>query len=123
GRERRRGADGSGTALSLMSRPLDDGFPRPLHRRFNSMFQRPFVGLTLAALGLVLAAGLGVGAWLYFQHKGNDAPPTNPGAPDRAGFRECAKESGIAFRMSFLPDEQGEKFKINLYDHGCGLAV
>jgi hypothetical protein len=25
--------------------------------------------------------------------------------------------------MAFLPDEQGEKFKINVYDHGCGLAV
>ena len=25
--------------------------------------------------------------------------------------------------MSFLPGEQGEKFKINLYDHGCGVAV
>src|SRR5262245_61043222 len=25
--------------------------------------------------------------------------------------------------MHFLPNEQGETFKINLYDHGCGLAV
>jgi hypothetical protein len=25
--------------------------------------------------------------------------------------------------MSFLPKEQGESFKINLYDHGCGVAV
>jgi hypothetical protein len=25
--------------------------------------------------------------------------------------------------MAFLPEEQGEKFKINLYDHGCGVAV
>ena len=25
--------------------------------------------------------------------------------------------------MNFLPAEQGEKFKINLYDHGCGVAV
>ena len=25
--------------------------------------------------------------------------------------------------MSFLPAEQGEHFKINLYDHGCGVAV
>ena len=25
--------------------------------------------------------------------------------------------------MNFLPGEQGEKFKTNLYDHGCGLAV
>jgi hypothetical protein len=39
------------------------------------------------------------------------------------GFRDVALESGIRFRMAFLPDEQGEKFKINLYDHGCGVAV
>ncbi|HVC94928.1 MAG TPA: CRTAC1 family protein [Pirellulales bacterium] len=39
------------------------------------------------------------------------------------GFRDAARESGIDFHMSFLPDEQGEKFKVNLYDHGCGVAV
>lgn len=41
----------------------------------------------------------------------------------KPGFREAALQSGIRFRMSFLPDEQGEKFKINLYDHGCGVVV
>jgi hypothetical protein len=45
---------------------------------------------------------------------------TRPNAP---GFREEAEKAGITFRMSFLPAEQGEKFKINLYDHGCGVAV
>jgi hypothetical protein len=41
-----------------------------------------------------------------------------------AGFRECAAESGITFHMDFLPSEQGVlPFKINLYDHGCGVAV
>src|SRR5205807_2533816 len=40
-----------------------------------------------------------------------------------ANFREEAKKAGIDFHMKFLPDEQGEKFKINLYDHGCGVAV
>ncbi len=43
--------------------------------------------------------------------------------PTVAGFREAAQESGIGFRMSFLPGEQGENFKVNLYDHGCGVAV
>jgi hypothetical protein len=38
-------------------------------------------------------------------------------------FEDRALESGISFRMQFLAKEQGEKFKINLYDHGCGLAV
>jgi hypothetical protein len=39
------------------------------------------------------------------------------------GFRDITREAGIDFRMNFLPNEQGEKFKINLYDHGCGVAV
>jgi hypothetical protein len=39
------------------------------------------------------------------------------------GFQERGLESGIDFRMAFLPGEQGEKFMINLYDHGCGVAV
>jgi hypothetical protein len=38
-------------------------------------------------------------------------------------FEECAEAAGLRFQMSFLPDEQGERFKINFYDHGCGVAV
>jgi enediyne biosynthesis protein E4 len=30
---------------------------------------------------------------------------------------------GIDFKMQFLRGEQGENFKINLYDHGCGIVV
>ena len=43
--------------------------------------------------------------------------------PRAAGFRDVAPESGIDFRMTFLPNEQGEFFKTNLYDHGSGVAV
>jgi hypothetical protein len=54
-------------------------------------------------------------------------PPGNPEASQPAerepGFEEAAAAAGITFRMNFLPREQGEKFKINLYDHGCGVAV
>src|SRR5947207_2925777 len=39
------------------------------------------------------------------------------------GFQEMAAKAGIDFHMSFLPSEQGANFKINLYDHGCGVAV
>ena len=47
-----------------------------------------------------------------------------PAAPTAgSGFQERAREAGIAFRMHFLPKEQGEPFHINLYDHGSGLAV
>jgi hypothetical protein len=43
--------------------------------------------------------------------------------PSSVVFEERAAAAGIKFRMGFLPGEQGEKFKINVYDHGCGVAV
>jgi hypothetical protein len=60
------------------------------------------------AVGFV-AAGL-IAAYLVAPRKGS-------------GFEERAREAGIAFRMHFLPKEQGEPFRMNLYDHGSGLAV
>lgn len=39
------------------------------------------------------------------------------------GFFDTAPEAGIDFTMNFLPGEQGETFKANLYDHGSGLAA
>src|SRR6267142_4874914 len=45
------------------------------------------------------------------------------GEKGTAGFQERAQAAGIAFRMNNLPREQGERFRINLYDHGSGLAV
>jgi hypothetical protein len=68
-------------------------------------------------------AGLGV---LFFVARGREKPPETPPEPARdhpPGFREMARAAGITFRMAFLPNEQGEKFKFNLYDHGCGVAV
>jgi len=41
----------------------------------------------------------------------------------RPGFQDLAAESGITFHQRFLPNEQGEVYKVNLYDHGCGVAV
>ena len=92
------------------------------------MFSRSVAGPALVGVALVILLGLGaVGYYLYWP-KGEGPRPPNTGGPDDAdkagaGFRECAEESGIDFRMNFLPNEQGEKFKINLYDHGCGVAV
>jgi hypothetical protein len=40
-----------------------------------------------------------------------------------AGFEERAQAAGIAFRMTNLSHEQGERFRVNLYDHGAGLAI
>src|SRR5258708_27339124 len=60
------------------------------------------------AVGLVVAAL--IAAYVLLARKGS-------------GFHERAREAGIAFRMHFLPKEQGEPFHINLYDHGSGVAV
>ena len=52
-------------------------------------------------------------------------PSDNTESPARADRPPSArhKEAGITWRMNFLPEEQGENFKNNLYDHGCGVAV
>jgi hypothetical protein len=73
-------------------------------------------GVVVGVVGL-LAVGGGV-AWLVMRHADTPPPPAQSG-----GFREAATESGITWRMNFLPNEQGETFKINLYDHGSGVAV
>src|SRR5437764_532108 len=75
------------------------------------------------AVGPVVLLALGVAAFLYLGNRGRDGagPPGGGGAAP--GFREDAREAGLTFRMAFLPAEQGEKFKINLYDHGCGVVV
>jgi hypothetical protein len=77
---------------------------------------KPKWSLVIVALLLI-----GVGVCFYVvKHKDVEPGPSPTGT---AGFREIAREAGITFRMAFLPKEQGEKFKINLYDHGCGVAV
>jgi enediyne biosynthesis protein E4 len=50
--------------------------------------------------------------------------PVQPDVGTRKpGFHAATDGAGIEFRMHYLPSEQGENFKINLYDHGAGLAV
>jgi hypothetical protein len=67
------------------------------------------------AVAFVVVA-LIVGYFLLVRNKGG-------GSGGGLGFQERAHEAGITFRMNFLPREQGERFRINLYDHGSGLAV
>jgi hypothetical protein len=82
------------------------------------MIPRPKTVLLWALTGGVVVAA-GVGAWLATRdHAGEQRPD-----PRSLPFFECAAEVGIPFKMTFLADEQGETFKINLYDHGAGLAV
>jgi hypothetical protein len=49
----------------------------------------------------------------------SDAPVQEPAT----GFQDRGLAAGIGFRMNNLRKEQGERFRINLYDHGAGLAV
>ncbi len=54
--------------------------------------------------------------------------PAGAGAPAAAApspvrFEEVALKAGLDFQMTFLRPEQGENFKINLYDHGTGVSV
>jgi hypothetical protein len=81
-----------------------------------SLFSPRKAGLALAVLTLV-----GIGSWLLLYLAVED--PGQDGTSTAAGFQECAPQVGINWRMCFLPSEQGETFKTNLYDHGCGVAV
>ena len=67
----------------------------------------------------VVVAGLITGGVFLARRVGDGTK-----APDRgSAFQERARDAGITFRMNLLPKEQGEQFRINLYDHGAGLAV
>ncbi|MBI1310201.1 hypothetical protein GC176_02755 [bacterium] len=70
---------------------------------------------TLGLLAVVAAAFV-----LFRPADSKDPRRTDAQQP---GFRDLSAESGITFQMGFLPAEQGETFKINLYDHGCGVAI
>ncbi len=74
-------------------------------------------------LAWVASAGAVIGlGWLAY--RGLTHTPSSPSVDPRSlPFWESATEVGITWRMNFLPNEQGTTFKINLYDHGSGLAV
>src|SRR5258707_13801171 len=70
-------------------------------------------GRVLAIVAAVAVVAIVIGS-LFTRHNRTKGP----------GFVERAQQAGIAFRMNNLPNEQGEqRFRINLYDHGAGLAV
>ncbi len=71
---------------------------------------------------LWLAAGLAVTSAGCRRQGGESGVPQSV-AGSGGGFVDTTREAGIDFQMSFLPNEQGQTFKINLYDHGCGVAV
>src|SRR5256886_17387720 len=78
----------------------------------------PGTGAGSLAVAVVVAVVI-AGYVLLARHTADETA-----APDgRSGFQERAREAKLAFRMHDLPKEQGERFRINLYDHGSGLAV
>ena len=77
---------------------------------------------------LVVAGAIAAFAVVFLKHQPAERPASNDLVPEQIGdhapgFRDVAPEAGITFRMSFLPHEQGTVVKINLYDHGSGVAV
>jgi hypothetical protein len=68
---------------------------------------------------------LGAGFYFFWDKAQTPGTPSPATAREKVspGFHDMARAAGLTFHMSFLPAEQGEKFKINLYDHGCGVAV
>jgi enediyne biosynthesis protein E4 len=72
-------------------------------------------GLLLTAIAITAAA-----RWSGRLRRGGEHAET----PDvHPVFKDVTAESGITFQMAFLPAEQGETFRVNLYDHGCGVVV
>ena len=72
-------------------------------------------------LGIYMVAVLiAVIAIMKLREVGRETPKARWKQP---GFNEVARESGIDFHMTFLTNEQGQTFKLNLYDHGCGVVV
>jgi hypothetical protein len=90
---------------------------------------QPSLKKTLLAVFIVSdVAAVAVAVWIVGCGQHPDEPrrddnPVQVQAFEGPGFHEQARQSGIAFHMDFLPKEQGENFKVNLYDHGCGVAV
>ena len=81
-------------------------------------------------VGVGALAAAGALAWFLSSGAAGGAQPSDPRAPGTsvakgptAVFEDVAAAAGIHFRMPFLAKEQGEHFRINLYDHGSGVAV
>ena len=71
--------------------------------------------LIVVACGL-LAVVVGYTIWRL-----NDVPTPPP--TTGKNFRDIAEEAGLTFINHYIPTEQGEIYKANLYDHGSGLAI
>src|SRR5947209_8759689 len=84
--------------------------PRSFKRKtkMRRLLGRRVAAILLVGVALLLLVLLLPGVWsrLVNRKPADDRPE---------GFREQALAASLTFRMHFLPGEQGERFKINLY--------
>src|SRR5437867_10151987 len=84
------------------------------------MSQRAFAKFAGLAATLAVLLAVGLTAFLILRNREEPDIRDRRGMP---GFHEDAEGAGITFKMMYLPGEQGENFRANLYDHGCGVAI
>ncbi|MBI1918217.1 MAG: CRTAC1 family protein [Planctomycetes bacterium] len=87
------------------------------------MSQRAFARIAAVAATLVVLLVLGLAVFLILHNREGPEDADTRNRRERSGFHEDAEGAGITFRMTFLSTEQGENFRVNLYDHGCGIAI
>lgn len=88
--------------------------------RNNGRSGRWVVATLAVAAVLVIASGA---VYYGFASAHKPGPVETSTSQRTTYFQDQAAEAGLDFHMTFLPNEQGSTFKINLYDHGCGVAV
>src|SRR5262245_9401467 len=113
------------TCLARISQRIDPGSSErtECHSRGEREPQMPR-GSVFAWVCVVTAAlaGAAFTGW-HLVHDHADRTDREARPAPVSPFHECAAEVGLDWRMRYLPTEQGEKFKINLYDHGSGVAI
>src|SRR3954463_2243907 len=108
---------GCGKSKGFVGAGIVAGLPRSApNPNFRTMADNDKQGIAAGPLVLV-AAGIIALAFVGYVIVGGR------GRRRGAGFEERAQQAGLAFQMHNLPNEQGARFRINLYDHGSGLAV
>ncbi|MHC4821480.1 MAG: FG-GAP repeat domain-containing protein, partial [Planctomycetota bacterium] len=81
------------------------------------------IALTLGAVVLLGCSGDTGDAAPENRTAGVADPSSVPETAPGPRFEEVAESVGVKFHMTFLEPEQGANFKINLYDHGSGIAI
>jgi hypothetical protein len=84
---------------------------------------RPGLRIPAAIVFPAVLLALGLTLFLILSNRERPEEPDQRDRRGMPGFHENAEGVGITFQMKFLPEEQGENFRVNLYDHGCGVSI